>query len=142
LFYSYEFVPQAEVWRTWLFTYRSGFYGDAHTGVWALMMKIVPLFLLLIWFFTCRHWWYHAIIVPIAMFSYQLFAALNEELIFFDKFQLIYLVPLMGVVIPSIYLIRAQMFNKINYADKTMAELEAEFMIKPTTLWGKIKQYF
>ncbi len=34
------------------------------------------------------------------------------------------------------------MFNKINYADKTMEELEAEFMIKPKTLWGKIKQYF
>ena len=59
-----------------------------------------------------------------------------------DEFQIIYLLPIMAVIIPSIYLIRAQVFNKINDADKTLEELEAEFMIKPKTIWGKIKQYF
>ena len=34
------------------------------------------------------------------------------------------------------------MFNKINDADKTLEELEEEFMIKPKTFWGKVKQYF
>ena len=48
----------------------------------------------------------------------------------------------MAIIIPSIYLLRAQMFNKLNTAGKTMEELEAEFMIKPKTFWGKIKQYF
>jgi hypothetical protein len=34
------------------------------------------------------------------------------------------------------------MFHKINDADKTLEELEEEFMIKPKTVWGKVKQYF
>lgn len=48
----------------------------------------------------------------------------------------------MAIVIPSIYLLRAKMFNKINDANKTMEELEEEFMIKPKGIWGKVKQYF
>ena len=58
------------------------------------------------------------------------------------NFELIYMVPIMAIIIPSIYLIRARMFNKINDADKTMQELEEEFMIKPTSFLGKVKQYF
>jgi hypothetical protein len=142
IFYIYEYAPETEVWETWLFTYKSGFYGDAKIGLWSILMKFVPLMLLFIWFFTCRHWWYHALLVPIAMFSYQIVGAINDDMVFFDEFQLIWLVPLMAITVPSIYLIRAKMFNKINDADKTMEELEEEFMIRPKTLWGKVSQYF
>ncbi|WP_417856980.1 hypothetical protein [Xanthomarina gelatinilytica] len=66
----------------------------------------------------------------------------NEDLSYVDQFQLMHLLPIMAVVIPSIYLIRAKMFDKLNTANKSLEELEQEFMIKPTTFWGKIKQYF
>jgi hypothetical protein len=52
------------------------------------------------------------------------------------------MLPIMAIVIPSIYLIRAKMFNKINDADKSMQELEEEFMMKPKGVWSTIKQYF
>jgi hypothetical protein len=142
IFYFYEYAPETKVWNNWLFTYESGFYEDAKIGLWSILMKLVPLILLLLWFFTCRHWWYHAILVPIAMFSYQLVGAITVEMVVFDEFQLLYLVPLIAIVVPSIYLIRAKMFDKINDAGKTMEELEEEFMIKPQTFWGKIRQYF
>ncbi|WP_299116989.1 hypothetical protein [uncultured Winogradskyella sp.] len=142
LFYLHESVPTSQVWDTFLFTYNSRSWGDANLAMWILTGKALPLLFLIIWFFTCRHWWYHAILVPITMYTFQIFSFFNSELQYLDQFQLIYLVPIMAIIIPSIYLIRAQMFNKINYADKTMEELEAEFMIKPTTIWGKIKQYF
>ena len=142
IFYLYEYVPTTENWETIFGTYTSKLYGDANVAMWVLSMKIIPLLLSLIWFLTCRHWWYHALIVPIAMFSFQCIGALNEDVRFMDEFHIIWLLPFMAIIIPSIYLIRAQMFNKINYADKTMEELEAEFMIKPTTFWGKVKQYF
>ena len=141
-FYSYNYVPQVKIWDTFLFTYDSGFYEDAKTSVWMIFSKATPLALLFIWFFTCRHWWYHAILVPIAMYIYQIIGTVNDDVQFFDNFDLIYIVPIMAFVIPSIYLIRAKMFNKIIDADKTMEELEKEFMIKPTTFWGKVKQYF
>ena len=142
LFYVYTFVPNTPTWDTFLFTYHSGFYDSAQIGIWILMGKVVPILLLLIWFFTCKHWWYHAILVPLAMYAYQLGAVIAEESIKFDEYKLIYFVPLMAIIIPSIYLIRAQMMDKLNDAGKTMEELEAEFMIKPTTFWGKVKQYF
>ncbi|MEZ4792874.1 MAG: hypothetical protein R2783_05290 [Gelidibacter sp.] len=142
LFYLYESVPEKQIWHTFLFTYNSGAWGNANLSMWILTGKLLPLLFLIIWFFTCRHWWYHALLVPITMYIYQIVLLLYEDATPIDEFQLLYLVPLMAMIVPSIYLIRAQMFNKLNDADKTFEELEQEFMIKPTTLWGKIKQYF
>lgn len=142
LFYLYESVPQDKIWNTFLFVYNSGFYQDANVSMWVLTGKIIPLLLLIIWFFTCRHWWYHTLIVPIAMYSYQIFVTIGEDNLSIDTNQLIYLIPIMAIVVPSIYLIRAKIFNEINSATKTMEELEDEFKISPKNFWEKIKQYF
>lgn len=142
LFYLYENVPTTQVWENSWFTYDSKSWEDANYAMWTFTNKMLPLLFLLIWFFTSKHWWYHVLIVPITMYLYQTINIFNDNIPDIDKFELIYMFPVMAVIIPSIYLVRAQMFNKINTADKTMEELEAEFMLKPTTLWGKIKQYF
>ncbi|MBT8268934.1 MAG: hypothetical protein HKO96_10930 [Flavobacteriaceae bacterium] len=142
LFYIYRSVPEVQVWDTSFFTIESTYYADVNTLVWAFMVKLVPLILLLLWFFTCRHWWYHALLVPIAMYCWQIFGVINDESQFLDELGLIYLLPVMAVIIPSIYLIRAQMFNKINIADKSMEELEEEFKIKPKSFLEKISDYF
>lgn len=142
LFYLYESVPNVPVWDTFLFTYQSDFYHSAQVSMWVLTTKMIPLLLLLIWFFTCRHWWFHSLLVPIAMYSYQIFNTLNDDLLYIDSNQLIYLIPIMAIIVPSIYLIRAQIFNKINDANKTLEELEEEFKISPKSFWDKIKQYF
>ena len=142
LFYLYEFVPDTQEWDTIFGQYKSIEYGSANVAMWVLAMKVIPLLLSLIWFFTCRHWWYHALLVPIAMFTYQCVVALNFDARYLDVADIVWFVPIMAVVFPSIYLIRARMFNKINDVGKTMEELEEEFMIKPKTFWGKIKQYF
>ncbi|MFD1613840.1 hypothetical protein [Gelatiniphilus marinus] len=142
LFYLYESVPDVPVWDTFLFTYNSGYFESAAMAMWTLTGKFIPLFLLFIWFFTCRHWWYHALLVPISMYTYQIFSILNDDLMFFDKNQLMYLIPIMAVIVPSIYLIRARIFNRINEANKSLEELEDEFKISPKNFWQRIKQYF
>jgi hypothetical protein len=142
LFTLWEGVPNEKVWDTFLFTYDSGYYESAQVLVWTLLGKFIPLSLIIIWMFTCRHWWYHALLVPIAMYIYQIITVLNDDLEFADENQIIYLLPVMAIVVPSIYLIRAQMLNKINDASKTMEELEEEFMIKPKSFMEKVKQYF
>ncbi|MFV0572395.1 MAG: hypothetical protein ACK5M1_08200 [Xanthomarina gelatinilytica] len=142
-FNLYESVPDTKVWDTFLFSYDSKYYESISTLAWTLMNKLIPLMLLFIWFFTCRHWWYHTLLVPIAMYIYQVIIILNDDLSFTDNTnQIFYLLPIMAFIVPSIYLIRAQMFNKLNTANKSLEELEQEFMIKPTTFWEKIKQYF
>ena len=142
LFYLHESVPDTKIWDTFLFTYNSGYFESANVVMWILTGKLIPVLLLFIWFFTCRHWWYHTLLVPIAMYIYQILILLNDDLSYVDQFQLIYLVPVMAIIIPSIYLLRAKIFNKINNATKTMQELEDEFMIKPKGFWGKLKEYF
>lgn len=142
LFTLYESVPNTEVWDTFLFTYHSGYYESVFVLAWTLSNKLIPLFLLFLWFFTNRHWWYHVLLVPIAMYFYQIIVILNDDLEFADEHQIIYLLPVMAIVVPSIYLVRAKMFNKINDAGKTMEELEEEFKIKPKSFIEKLSDYF
>lgn len=142
VFYLYEYVPDTKEWNTIFGTYISIEYESANVAMWVMAMKVVPLILSLIWFFTCKHWWYHALLVPIAMFSFQCISALNNDIRYMDVFDIVWLLPVMAIIFPSIYLIRAKMFNKINDYDKTMEELEEEFMFKPKSVWGKVKQYF
>lgn len=141
LFSLYNSVPDSQVWNTFLFTYDSKNWGNANLVMWIFTSKFIPLYLLFIWFFTCRHWWFHALLVPLAMYIYQIFDLLfqDQEL---DKFQLMYMIPIMAIVIPSIYLIRARIFNKMVDVSKSLEELEDEFKVSPKGFWDKIKQYF
>ncbi len=142
LFSLHESVPTETVWDTFLGTYESGTWEDAQYAMWVYTSKVIPLILLIIWFFTCRHWWYHSLLVPIIMYAFQIVNTYNVETRNIDEGQIVILLPILAFVVPSIYLIRAKMFNKINDADKTLEELEEEFMIRPKTVWGKVKQYF
>ncbi len=142
IFYSYENVPDQQVWDTFLFTYDSKYYESALTGIWTLMGKLIPLYLLIIWFFTCRHWWYHSLLIPITMYIFQLSNVINEDIQYVDNHQFKYLIFIMAIIIPSIYLVRARLFNRINSIGKSTQELEDELTFRPKTLWGKIKQYF
>ncbi len=140
IFYLYESVPDEKIWNTFLFTFESHYYLDANAAVWVFMMKVIPLYLLFIWFFTCRHWWYHVLIIPIAMFVFQFVSALNAETDYLDEFQLMYLIPIMALVIPSIYLIRAKMFNRLT--SQNMQDIEDEYRLGPKSIWDKVKEFF
>ncbi|MGC1631959.1 MAG: hypothetical protein WA749_07590 [Gelidibacter sp.] len=143
LFYLYNYVPPTVDWETYFFTYHSGYYENAQTAMWMLTGKLITLLFLIIWFFTCRHWWYHSLLVPIVMYIYQIVIAIYQDTtLSIDNFDLIYMLPIMAFVIPSIYLLRAKMFNEINDAGKTMQDLEDEFKIKPKGLSSKLKDYF
>jgi len=134
----WEGFPNQTTWDTFFGTYTSPYYESVQILVWTLLGKIIPLFLLIIWMFTNRHWWYHVLIVPIAMYVYQIITVLNDDLAFSDENQVLYLLPVMAIIIPSIYLLRAKLFNKLNDAGKSMEELEDELKSKPSSF----KDYF
>lgn len=142
LYSLHESVPKQKVWDTFLFSYSSIFWEDVNYAMWVFTGKLIPLYLLILWFFTCKHWWYHTLLVPIAMYIFQIIITFNTETKYMDEFQLIYMLPVMAIVIPSIYLIRARIFNKVNNANKSLEELEEEFKISPKNFWGKVKEYF
>lgn len=118
LFYLYEIFPNAPVWENSLFTYESKYYLNVTTAMWTYLGKLVPLILLLIWFFTCKHWWYHAILVPTGMYAFQLVVAFYEDVymdtsIFMDINGLIYLAPFFIIILSIVYLVRIKIFDRV-----------------------------
>ena len=137
LFYSYESFPKTQVWETSFFSWSTGFY-DWNSFAWYLTGKFIPLYLLLIWFFTCKHWWHWILLIPIAMYAFQLWGVINQSRKA-DEVELVYLIPLMMVLVPTVYLIRAKLFNKVRGDD--LKEFEEDLMAKKT-IWRQFKDLF
>jgi len=137
LFYAYESFPTVQVWKTSFFTYHTAFF-DWYTFAWHFFGKFIPLYLLLLWFFTCKHWWHWIILIPIAMYTFQLWGIINESNNL-DELELYYLIPLMMVLVPAVYLIRAKLFNKVRGDD--LKKFEEDLMAKKS-MWQQFKDLF
>ena len=125
------------IWESSFFTIKTSYPSVYHLA-WYLTGKCIPLLLLFIWFFTCKHWWHWIILVPIAMYSFQLWGIINESNDF-DEVELIYILPLMMILIPFVYVIRAKLFAKIRYDDLTTFEEE---LSQKRSTWQQIKDLF
>ncbi len=87
-------------------------FADISTFMWFLMSKIVPLYLLFFWFMTAKNWWYHIILIPIAMYSFQIFEVLFTNDNDIDTENLLWLLPVCMVVIPFVYFARIKLYDK------------------------------
>lgn len=137
IFYTYKSFPETQIWETSFFTAETAFY-SWFDYVWYFVNKFVPLYLLLFWFFTCKHWWHWIILVPVAMYAFQLWGIVNESQNL-DELELIYILPLMMVLVPFVYLIRAKLFNSIRSDD--LKSFEEELSVEKS-YWQQIKDLF
>lgn len=125
IFYSYESFPDVKVWETSFFTYDSAYYGSIQgTAYWAIS-KLVSLLFLVLWFFTCKDWWYHVILIPIAMYAFQLVTVFNDDSKTVDEVEIYWLIPIMMIIIPIVYFIRIKLFDKHVYGID-IAKIDAE----------------
>lgn len=128
LFYTYELFPDVKVWETRFFTIDSQYYNSVNTFMWVFMQKFTFLFLILIWFFTCKHWWKPAILFPVGMLLYQITILLNDE--FFQKdtlYDKIFLIPFAITICVVLFLLG----KKLNYYTKVIdlkEEVENEIL--------------
>ena len=90
---------------------KNGFQ-DIATHIWFIVTKFVPLYLMLIWFLTCKHWWYHIILIPMLMYTLQLFELYLSEGSVVDSQNLIWILPICIVIIPFVYFIRLKLYDK------------------------------
>lgn len=72
------------------------------------------------------------------MYSFQLWGIINESNSL-DELELYYIIPLMMVLVPVVYLIRAKLFNKVRGDD--LKEFEEDLMVKKS-IWQQIKDLF
>ncbi len=114
IFKLHEYLPQDPEATINLFGFKidSNGFLDLNTYGWFLLGKIVPLILLFIWFLTCKHWWYHIILIPIMMYAFQIFEVLYTSDKFVDTRNLLWLLPVCMVVIPFVYFIRIKLYDK------------------------------
>lgn len=137
IFYSYKSFPDVKIWKTSFFESTTNFY-SWFDYAWYFVNKLVPLYLLLLWFFTCKHWWHWIILIPISMYSFQLWGIVNESQNL-DELEYVYIFPLMLVLIPLVYLIRAKLFANIRGRDLSAFEEE---LGQHRTFWQQIKDLF
>ena len=114
IFKIHEYVPTEPEHIVNLFGFEIGRNGfaDVSTYIWFLLGKIIPLYLLIIWFFTCKHWWYHIILIPLCMYAFQLFEVVYSEDEFIDTENILWILPVCMVVIPFVYFIRVKLYDK------------------------------
>ena len=113
IYYSYESVPKTKVWQTFLFEFESTGYENANDFAWLFLGKFVPWLLLILWFLTCRNWWYHVILIPVAMYSFQLSTIINDDFKYVDEVEIYWMIPIMMIIVPIVYLIRIKLFDKL-----------------------------
>jgi hypothetical protein len=87
-------------------------FEDLSTYIWFLLSKIIPIYLLAIWFFTCKHWWYHVILIPLCMYAFQLFEVVYSEDKYIETENILWLLPVSMVVITFVYFVRVKLYDK------------------------------
>ena len=127
VFKLHEYVPENDSINLLGFTVGSNGFPNVNVFIWFMLGKVVPFYLLLIWFFTCKHWWYHIIIIPVLMYAFQIFEGIEGDK-FIDTENVLWLLPFCMIVIPFVYLIRIKLYDKYVHGidlDAMDAELKA-----------------
>jgi hypothetical protein len=114
LYKLYDYIPDATENSVSFMGITIGSHGfaDVSTFVWFMMGKIVPLYLLIFWFLTVKNWWYHIILIPIAMYAFQIFEVLYSNDNDIDTENLLWLLPICIVIIPFVYFLRIKLYDK------------------------------
>ncbi|MEP0133975.1 MAG: hypothetical protein ABJJ25_07100 [Eudoraea sp.] len=130
IFKSYDYLPrdpEATINFLGMTIDRNGF-ADIYTYAWFLLGKIVPFYLLLIWFFTNKHWWYHILLIPICMYAFQIFEVLFWEDNIVDTDNIFWLLPICMLVIPFVYFIRVKLYDKyVHGIDLDAMDVELQY---------------
>lgn len=138
IYYSYESFPtDSQVWETPFFTFSTE-YPSVYQYAWILTGKVIPVILLLIWFFSCKHWWHWIILLPLSMYTFQLFNIINQNFNV-DEIEIVYLIPIMMVLVPFVYLIRAKLFSEMR--NDNLKSYEEELLQKKS-VWQQLKELF
>lgn len=113
IFYSYKYTPPlTETLDLFFFKIGANGWGDARTALWYYLSKLVPILLLVIWFVTCKQWWYHAILIPIAMYSFQFVTEIYNDTSITDESEIFLVLAVSAVVTPVVYFIRVRLVDK------------------------------
>lgn len=119
LLYIYRAIPdELEVYKTLFdFEIKGGYYIYAQSYVYTFYGKFVPFLLLIIWFITNKHWWVHALVIPITVYLFQIISVVNDSELYYDEVEFIYTLPIAVIIIVILYFLRTKMSIYIHALD-------------------------
>ncbi len=121
ILYAYRLFPEDEQIKIFGMTITSVYFQNVQIMIWAYTQKIIMIMLALGWYYSSKHWWKKAIIVPLTFFVFQFIMLLNEDLFFFDEYEVFYgVVVTLPIVLGFIFIV-----NKIN-RQLSMLQVEDE----------------
>lgn len=130
VFKSHEFFstdPEATINIFGYIIDRNGFT-SLSIYAWFMLGKLVPLYLFLIWFFTCKHWWYHILLIPLCMYAFQIFEVLYSDDQYVDTENILWILPVCMLVIPFVYFIRIKLYDKhVHGIDLDAMDVELQY---------------
>lgn len=131
-FYLYKAFPDVKIYENRLFTIDATIYNESVRNLmYYVFAKLIPLTLLLIWFTTCKHWWYYSIAIPIAVYTFQLVSILNDGVGVVDELEFVYSLPFTLTILVILFFIR----SKISlYLKATDLKKQADDLIDNATL--------
>lgn len=131
-FYLYNYFPNEKIFETRFFTFESKGYESVSTFMWLLLSKLVPLTLILIWFTTCKHWWYYSIAIPISVYIFQFISVINDDIGYVDEVEFIYSLPITLIILTILYFVRSKIHVYLKAKDikKEMDEVMNKPFVK------------
>ena len=117
LYFSQSIPDNLSKYETIFGTINAGYYEKVNYYVYWFFSKFVPLLLLVIWFITNKHWWVHALIIPISVYLFQLIAVINDSEEYVDEVEFIYTVPIGVIIMVILYFIRSTLSTYIQAVD-------------------------
>ncbi|WP_298899302.1 hypothetical protein [uncultured Psychroserpens sp.] len=79
-----------------------GYEFDLDLVLWFLAVKLFIIIMLILWYFTCRHWWRIVVLIPLTIELFKLISFLNAKTEVFDEIDFITSAP---ITIPILALI-------------------------------------
>lgn len=116
-FYLYKSFPDVKTYEIFGFTFTSNYYESVRYFIYSVFVKLIPLSLLVIWFTTCKHWWYYSIAIPISIYIFQLISVINDDVEFNDEYEFIYSLPISILLILILFFVRSKISIYIKAKD-------------------------
>ncbi len=107
-FYLYQSFPATSTYEIFGVTFTSNYYESVRYFMYNVFAKLIPLSLLILWFTTCKHWWYHAIVIPISVYVFQFISVVNDDVEFNDEFEFVYSLPFTLLILTILYFVRSK----------------------------------
>lgn len=133
IFYSYLLVPkQEQILDFDLFSIGNYGFVDVRAFLWYVYVKFCVLIALCVWFITSANWWRYSLFSPIIIYAYQLWEAVQDEILLVDETAYLDSLPIME---------RTDKVSHLVYSNKWIVALQKRHPANPLPWRRNVRLY-